>query len=440
MSIKKHRLMPLFLPIFFELLFTMLAGVVDTFMLASEGDYAVGAVGTANSYINVFLVMFTIISSGMLAVMTQYIGAGRPAVAHQALRLGLLINTIAGLAITVLFCFFASSILEIVGIAQDLQKPAKIYMQTVGAFSLCSALIPIYSSYLRAFNHASTTLRATVAGNIANILLNILFLFVLDMGVFGIALATGISRLINLIWVWAVSRRYNQPVLQDTGINNREILRKILRVGLPGATESCLYNLSVMIIISFLNRMDSTGMQAISRAYTSQFSNFSLCAGCALAQANAILVGWRIGAGQLRECDRETRKNGIIGILLGGSIGGMFALFARPVLGLFTKDPQIIALVGILLIIDVILEIGRAVNMVFGFALKATGDAIYPMLIGLVFMYLFAVGGTWYFGIHLGWLAVGAYVGMALDECIRAVFMFLRWRKGIWKNTNLISQ
>lgn len=440
MSDKKHRLMPLFLPIFFELLFTMLAGVVDTFMLASEGDHAVGAVGTANSYINVFLVMFTIISSGMLAVMTQYIGAKRPAVAHQTLRLGLLVNAIAGCVITVLFCFCAGPILEVVGIAQDLREPAKIYMQTVGAFSLCSALIPIYSSYLRAFGHASTTLRATVAGNIANIVLNALFLFVLDMGVFGIALATGISRLINLIWVWAVSQKHTQQVHQDTRTDNREILKKILRVGLPGATETCLYNLSVMIVISFLNRMDSTGTQAIARAYTAQIANFSLCAGCALAQANAILVGWRIGAGELIECDRETRRNGIIGILLGGSIGGMFALLAGPILGLFTKDPKIIALVSTLLIIDAALEVGRAVNMVFGFALKATGDATYPMIIALIFMYLFAVGGTWYFGMHLGWLAVGAYVGMALDECVRAVFMFLRWRKGIWMNTNLISQ
>ena len=81
---KQPRLFPLFLPIFLELLFVMLTGMVDTLMLATEGDHAVGAVGTANTYIGLFLIMFAVISSGIMAVMTQFIGAKRPGVAQQA--------------------------------------------------------------------------------------------------------------------------------------------------------------------------------------------------------------------------------------------------------------------------------------------------------------------------------------------------------------------
>ena len=68
---KKYGVLPLFFPIFMELLFSMLTGAVDTLMLATEGDQAVGAVGTANTYIGLFLILFSIISSGMMAVMTQ---------------------------------------------------------------------------------------------------------------------------------------------------------------------------------------------------------------------------------------------------------------------------------------------------------------------------------------------------------------------------------
>lgn len=56
----------------------MLSGMVDTLMLSSVNDQAVGAVGTANTYIGIFIIMFSVISSGMVAVMTQNIGAGRP--------------------------------------------------------------------------------------------------------------------------------------------------------------------------------------------------------------------------------------------------------------------------------------------------------------------------------------------------------------------------
>ena len=109
-------------------------------------------------------------------------------------------------------------------------------------------------------------------------------------------------------------------------------------------------------------------------------------------------------------------------------------------MGLFTDNPDMIRLVGTLLIVDIFLEIGRSANLVYGFALKTSGDAIYPMAIGIIFMFLCASGGTWLFGVKLGWLAVGAYIGMALDECVRAVLMYARWRTGCWQRLRLVSE
>ena len=56
-----------------------------------------------------------------------------------------------------------------------------------------------------------------------------------------------------------------------------------------------------------------------------------------------------------------------------------------------------------------------------------------------IFMYLFAVGGTYFLGIHMGLLAVGAYIAMAGDECARAVGMVLRWKSGKWKSKGLVE-
>lgn len=435
---KKNRLMSLFFPIFLELLFVMLTGMVDTLMLSSEGDQAVGAVGTANTYIGVFLIMFAIISSGMMAVMTQYIGAKRPGVAQQAHRLGLLCNLVVGLVITAALFFGAEPILQTVGTARDLMDPAKVYLQTVGLFSICSALTPIFSSYLRAFGHTRTTLVATVVANLVNVALNALFLYGMRWGVFGVALATGISRLVNLLWVFVAAKRRVRPVQDPHPLKNKEILRKIIRVGLPGAMESVMYNIAITLVISFLNQMDSTGVQVAARSYAVQVANFSFCVGGALAQANAIMVGWKIGANELEECNRMTNRNAVIGIAAGVVTAGVIALLSPYLLRMFTDDPEMIRLVGVLLVIDIFLEIGRVTNLVYGQALKTSGDATYPLIIAVIFMFLCAAGGTWYFGIHLGWLAAGAYVGMALDECVRAVFMFLRWYRGNWRNKSLL--
>ena len=77
MAVEKKTLTQLSVPICLETLLYMLSGMVDTLMLSSVSDQAVGAVGTANTYIGVFIIMFGVISSGMVAVMSQNIGAGR---------------------------------------------------------------------------------------------------------------------------------------------------------------------------------------------------------------------------------------------------------------------------------------------------------------------------------------------------------------------------
>lgn len=440
MNTQQKSLRQLFFPIYLELLFAMLAGTVDTLMLSTVGDQAVGAVGTAHTYISIFIIMFTVISSGMTAVMTQYIGAGQPGVARKALGLGLLLNATIGISLSVFLYLGAEWLLITLGIAAQLLEPARTYLQIVGAFCVCNALIPIFSSYLRSFGHTSPTMVATVVSNIANLVLNAVFLFVFHWGVWGVAMATGLSRLVNLIWLIIASARRIHNKKEDHLPSNRTILTQIIHIGLPAAMESFLYNVSMTLILRFLNQMDETGMQVTARSYAIQIACLSFCAGNALSQANSILVGWRIGRGDLEACVKGTHKATQVGVVITVIISLLFAIFSRQIVGLFSPDPEMVRLVGILLWIDVILEIGRVSNLVYGAALKTSGDAVFPMTIGIFFMFLCAAGGTWFLGVKMGWLVIGAFIAMAADECIRAVLMLQRWRSGKWMNKGFISR
>ena len=440
MLAEHQKLHQLFFPIFFELLFSMLAGMVDTLMLSSVGDYAVGAVGTANTYINVFIIMFTVISSGMTAVMTQYIGARRPGVARVALRLGLIVNLFFGLVVSCVLCLGSGAILQGVGIAEQLLEPAETYMKVIGLFCVCNALTPIYSSYLRSFGHASPTMTATIVSNVVNLALNTLFLFVFHWGVWGIALATGISRVVNLIWLVIVSKKRIHPEADPKPPASRSILRVIIRIGLPGAMESFLWNLGMTLIIAMLNSMDQTGTQVTARSYAMQLANFIYCVGAALSLANAIQVGWLIGGNELAKCTRKTNRVAAVGLSCTLAVAFLIYGFARPLMGLFSDDPAMVELVKTLLLIDIMLELGRVTNLIYGNALRTSGDALFTMTIAVVSTFLVAAGGTWLFGIQLGWLAKGAFLAMALDECSRAVLMFIRWQSGKWKNQSLIEK
>ena len=354
------------------------------------------------------------------------------------MALGLLFNTSVGVVLTALLTFGAGLILNTVGIAAMLMEDAKTYMQVVGFFCICNALCPIFSGFLRSFGHASPTLWATVSANLVNLALNALFLYGFHWGVWGVDMATGISRLVNLLWLMIATSRRVHVEKDPNPPANKFLLGQIIKVGLPAAMETSLYNLAITLVIRFLNQMDDTGMQATARSYAMQITNFSYSAGAALAHANAILAGWRIGAGKLDECNRGTRKAALIGVLIGAGSATIFALVGEPLVGLFTDDPEMIRLVSILLSIDIALEVGRVLNLVYGTALKTSGDAVFPMVVAVVFAFLCAAGGTWFFGIHLGWLAVGAYIAMALDECVRAVCMVTRWHSGKWKDHRIV--
>ena len=439
MAVERKTLAQLSVPICLETLFYMLSGMVDTLMLSSVSDQAVGAVGTANTYIGVFIVMFGIISSGMVAVMSQNIGAGRPGIAYQARQLGMIFNAVIGILMSAVLAVFSGGILRMVSIAPALFEPAETYLKIVGGTCFLNALIPIFSSYLRVFGYTKHSLIGTIIGNILNIILNSVFLYVFHRGVMGVAVATVISRIVNLIIVAIMGAVLIKAKQSPERISPQKILAQIVKIGFPSALETALYNVAMTFIVRFMNQMDANGMNVTARSYAMQIADFSYCAGAALAQANAIMTGWRIGAKELEECDRGTRKAVIYGLVTATCFSVTFALSGRFIVHIFTDNTQMISLVVKLLIIDIFLEFGRVTNLVYSQALKTSGDALFPVIMGAIFMYLFAVGGTYFLGIHMGLLAVGAYIAMAGDECARAVGMVLRWKSGKWKSKSLVE-
>lgn len=113
-------------------------------------------------------------------------------------------------------------------------------------------------------------------------------------------------------------------------------MRKIIRIGLPSALENIIYNVAMTLVIRFLNQMDTEGINVAARSYTAQITNLSFCVGSALAQANAIMTGWYMGAGKYEICDKQTKKAAAIGAVLAMGTEFLFAVSA-PVLISFSR-------------------------------------------------------------------------------------------------------
>ena len=435
---RKNSLIRLFIPIYFETLLLMAAGIVDTLMLSSVPD-GVGAAGTANTYIGMFFILLNVISCGMMAVITQNIGAGKPGIAYQARQIALILNAIVGFLLAGFLILLAKPVLQWLSTSPALLPLAANYMRIVAVGYFFDAITTIMCAYLRAFKHYRQPFAAIIAGNILNIGLNALFLYGFGWGINGVAAATVIGKLFALILVLILghfaikSREFKERTEWKT------ILKQILKIGFPAAIESISYAIAMAVAMAFVNEMDPAGFNATAKSYTTQISNFSYCAAFALAQANCYFVGWRIGGNEFEKCYKGTLKVGLIGIGLSVTVQLIFALLGRVLSGAFTTDQALIQVIQCALFIDIGLEVGRAVNLIIGQALKTSGYSLIPSIFSAIINMVIAVAGTYIFGILCGWGVLGCMFALALDECARGVFLFFMWQSKRWERAALIK-
>lgn len=435
----RRKLFSLFFPLLLESMATMLLGVVDTVFLAQISDNAVGAAGTSAAYLAMFYLVFSVVSSGVLAVMLQYYGSNQKGVVYQARQLGILFNGAIGLVLSITLVIAAPWIIEAIGVSEALRDDATIYFHIVGAACIFDALVPVFACYLRAFDKVRYTLIAGMAANIVNLALDAIFIFACGWGVPGAAAATVIGKVVNLGLCILFSRILVKGKQYKERVSNRLLAKQIIKIGLPGAVEMTAYSVSVAVVMAFLNRIDPTGFDAKVRSVAAQITSFSYCAAFAFSQANAIMVGWHIGEGKQKECYPITRFSSLIAIGAGVLVELIFALVSPWLCQVFTPDTTLINVVRIVLFIDIALEVGRAVNLVYGNTLKTAGDAIFPMAATLIVTTLVLIGGSYLFAVVLRMGAIGAYIALAADECIRGVIILIRWQSGKWEKKALVK-
>jgi Na+-driven multidrug efflux pump len=204
----------------------------------------------------------------------------------------------------------------------------------------------------------------------------------------------------------------------------------MLRIGLPGAAENIGYRLGYMVSVAVVAGM---GAQALAtQAYTSQLMYGVLLFGLATGLAVEILVGHLVGAGELKSAHQLVKRALARGLLVSLLVATAAALASPWLLGAFTRDPKIISAGSLLMWLTVLLEPGRTFNLVLVNALRAAGDARYPVMAGAASMLVVLAGGSWLFGAVLGWGLPGIWLAYIADEWIRGLLMWHRWSSLGW--------
>jgi putative MATE family efflux protein len=423
-------------PLFTELLLGISVGLVGLWLASRTSDASSGAFALANNVQATFFLLFRIISVGVSVVITQNLGAGNRQAADQTARAALGASTWLGLATALGVISGAGPLLRVMNAPAEVLPLALPYLQLLALGLALDAFNASMASVMRAHLHARDALLNMLAMHTLHLLLSWPLMGgagpLPALGLPGFALAMVVSRAFGVafhLWLWK-RRLALVPRRSDWWAWRSERLAPVLHIGLPGAAENVAYRLALMFTIALTARMGASALA--THTYTMQLMYFILLSGLAVGFASEILVGHMVGARELHAAHRLVRKSLALGFVVSFLLALAFALTAPWTLRLFTQDAQVIATARTLLWICVLLEPGRTLNLVVINALRATGDATFPVAAGVASMVLVMAGGAWLLGIHWGFGLAGVWFAYAADEWLRGLMMAARWWRRGW--------
>lgn len=438
----RRQLISLTGPIFVETLLIMLVGFVDVFMLSRISDNAVASVGLANQILMLVSMVFMIGVMGVTVVCSQYIGAKDEISFVQTISAAVAYNVVMGVIIGIFFTFFSPELVDFLDAKEELVDNAVIYFEIVGGLSILTCMNMTYSGIMRSCNLARYPMYVSIVANVLNILGNYTLIFgkfgFPALGVEGAAISTVISRFVacSLLFYAIKRQRVRESIFRNMFPFPLDKMRKIMKIGLPGAGEMFSYSLSQTVIVYLINRLGTEALAA--RTYLVNIITFIFLFSLSLGQASAIIVGQLVGRKRKDAALRLGQFSLKIAILVSVSLSFCLALAGPWVIPLLTSNTTIIDLCLVILWIDVVLEVGRAVNILGGRMLSAAGNPEYAFFVGLIVIWVVATFGSYFFGLLLGCGLIGMWVCFACDECLRAIFLWRHWASQKWAKKSLI--
>ncbi|OBZ08432.1 MATE family efflux transporter [Bacillus sp. FJAT-27264] len=446
MENKNHQqfnLMKLTWPIFLELFLFMLMGSVDTFMISTVSDDAVSGVGAANQIIAIAILVLSVIGNGASIVVSQYLGSKKPREAAEVTGNAITLNLAVGLILSALLFGLGRPLLHALNVQGDIFEYALSYMNIVGGLIFFQALINGLAATIRTHGFTKQTMVISLLMNIFHVIGNYLLIYghfgLPALGVEGAAISTVASRLICLaLFFWLLYRIMEVRVKWRYYTHlSKNYVMQILKIGIPSAFESIIYQACQLVFTLYITYLGSEAMA--TRQYALNISNYIYLFSVAVSMGTSIIVGHLVGAGRKEEAYKRVFSSVKWAMLVTVIIDVIVILFRVPLFGLFTNNESIIIMGAQVILLSIFLETGRTTNLVIINSLRASGDAKFPVYMGLISMVCMSLplGYLLVFKLHLG--LAGVWIATAADEWVRAVIMYFRWKSRAWEKHALLE-
>ncbi len=405
------------IPMMIGLLFQQMYNTVDTVIVGQYvGKQALAAVGSTGSIINMLIGLFMGLSTGSSVVISQRYGAHDYEKLKEAVHTAIAVTFILCVIVTVVGILIVTPMLRLMKTPEDVFPEARQYLTVYFAGVTGLLLYNMGAAILRAVGDSRRPLYFLIFSACVNVVGDLVFVLVFDMGVIGVALATGISQMLSAMLVLFVLSHTDAPY----GIRwkslriKKDMLRQILSLGMPSGIQQAITSFSNVFVQSYINVFGSACMAGWT-SYN-KIDVFILIPVQSIALASTTFVGQNCGANNYPRAKKGVKSALKISTVITAALALLVIVCRMPLLRLFNDDPEIVEYGSRFILWISPFYITICSNQIYAGALRGIGQAKTPMIImlcsfvGFRQLYLFVndlLGGS-FVGLSLaypmGWI------------------------------------
>lgn len=370
------------LPLFWGQLFQQLYNIVDSVVVGNYvGRNALAAISSSTSFVQLLVGLFVGTFMGAGVVISKYFGARDEERVQKAVHTSVAFGITAGIILTVMGLVFTPQLLRWMATPQEVLDQAILYLRLFFAGSLFLALFNTASGIFQAVGDSKHPLYYLVFSSVLNVALDLLLVAVFDVGIAGAAVATVISQgagallaFLRLCRTDGICRVELKKVRFDD-----EIIKEILRTGLPSGVQNSVISFANVVVQSNINAFGAAAMAGYGASC--KIEGFVFIPITSFAMAMTTYISQNLGAKEYKRAKRGA-VFGIVTCCIIAELVGLAYYFCAPFLvSLFNSEPEVIALGTQHARIIAFFFCLLAFSHVTAGIMRGAGRAIVPMLV-----------------------------------------------------------
>jgi multidrug resistance protein, MATE family len=407
-------------------------GVADTIMAGQINKEALAAATVALSMFFPVFMLYIGFSYGFTPLISQAHGEGDNEKIVRIFKHAILLNVVVGILLTALLysaVFLIPYLNQPVHIIEDATK----FFSIIALSVLPIIVFQIFKQFIEGMGHTQQAMIVSIAGNVVNIILNIVLLYgyfgLPELGLFGIAYATLIARILMAISMvayymyavdYAVYRNMYRSIKHDWE-TMAFVFKKSYPVGLQMSFEASAFSLSAILVGMFGTAQISAHQIALNLASVT----YMIATG--IAAAATVRVGFEYGRKDKTELQQAGRTAIILAVSFMATTAVLFALLRTVLPGFYTDDVEVIQITSSLLWMVVFFQLSDGVQVVSMGSLRGMGDVLIPSSVAFTAYWLLGIPLGAFLAFVLDWQVYGIWVGLTVGLVFASIVLLVRF-------------